>query len=96
MQINDTKALELAFHQGPTFINAYCQLYILELFPSQIVHDDAFNDPHARNERRKVAIIITDDPIALDERSSVFLKAVKEVSAITLCETCKMIVEVLF
>ena len=32
------KALELAFHQGPTFINAYCQLYTLELFPSQIVH----------------------------------------------------------
>ena len=38
VQVNDTKALELAFHQGPTFINAYWQLYTLELFPFQIVH----------------------------------------------------------
>ena len=38
MQVNDPEALELAFHQGPTFINAYFQLYTLKLFPSQIVH----------------------------------------------------------
>ena len=38
MQVNDPEALELAFHQGPTFIKAYCQLYTFELFPSQIAH----------------------------------------------------------
>ena len=38
MQVNDPEALELTFHQGLTFINAYFQLYTLRLFPSQIVH----------------------------------------------------------